>query len=84
MISLNEFHPNPLGIFLPRKGFVTANRLILVGPAAVYLAIFFGALSLVFLIGAVAHGTPPARKIWLRIGLIFALVALATFNFRPK
>jgi len=53
-------------------------------------ALIFGALAAVFLLLALfdfrRHGStaPPARKTWLRIGVIFALVAFATFVFRPK
>jgi len=48
------------------------------------VAAVFCLLSMVFLIISFALATPPARKTWLRIGVIFALVALATFAFRPK
>jgi hypothetical protein len=49
-----------------------------------YIPAFFLLLSALFLLLSFTRGSPPARKTWLRIGLIFALVALATFLFRPK
>jgi hypothetical protein len=49
-----------------------------------YIPAFFTLLSALFLLLSLTRVSPPARKTWLRIGIIFALVALATFAFRPK
>ena len=51
--------------------------------ATYYISAFFALLSALFLLLS-TRPSPPARKTWLRIGLIFMLVALATFVFRPK
>jgi len=48
------------------------------------IATFFALLSALFLLLSFTRASPLARKTWLRIGVIFALVALATFVFRPK
>jgi bacteriorhodopsin len=53
----------------------------LISPA---VAAFFALLAAIFLVLSSTRASPPARKTWLRIGIIFALVALATFLFRPK
>ncbi len=48
------------------------------------VAAFFALLAAIFLTLATLRGTPPARKTWRRIGIIFALVALAIFILRPR
>jgi hypothetical protein len=49
-----------------------------------YVEAFLALLSAIFLLLSFTRASPPARKTWLRIGIIFALVALATLAFRPK
>ena len=49
-----------------------------------YVAALFVLLSAIFLILSFTRAASPARKTWLRIGIIFAVVALAVFVFRPK
>ena len=45
--------------------------------ALTYIAVIFAILAAAFLVSALAMpgASPPARKAWLRIGLIFAAVA---------
>jgi hypothetical protein len=52
--------------------------------ATYYIPSFFALLSALFLLLSLSRASPPAKKTWLRIGIIFALVAVATFTFRPK
>ena len=52
--------------------------------SAYYIPAFFALLSGLFLLLSFARGSPLARKTWLRIGIIFTIVALATLLFRPK
>jgi len=58
--------------------FLTPDR---ISPS---VAALFALLSAIFLLLSFTRASPPAKKTWLRIGIIFALVALATFIFRPK
>lgn len=48
------------------------------------IATFFFLLSALFLLLSHTRASSPAKNTWLRIGIIFALVAFATFLFRPK
>ena len=49
-----------------------------------YIAAFFGLLAAIFLVLSASHGTRPARKAWLRIGLIFAAVSIYLFFFQGR
>jgi hypothetical protein len=51
-------------------------------PPAV--AAFFGLLAVNFLILSATRGSPLTRKVWRRIGIIFAVVALVVFLVRPR
>jgi hypothetical protein len=48
------------------------------------ISAFFALLAAIFVTLSFIRGTPPARKTWRRIGLIFALVAVAIFILRPQ
>ena len=52
--------------------------------ATYYIPTFFTLLSAIFLLLSLTRASPPARKTWLRIGIIFALVAVARYALRPK
>ena len=43
------------------------------------IAAFFGLLAAIFLVLSGTRGTAPAKKTWLRIGIIFAVIALSIF-----
>jgi len=45
---------------------------------------FFALLAVIFLVLAATRGSPPARKTWRRIGIIFAVVALVIFVVRAR
>jgi hypothetical protein len=45
---------------------------------------FFGLLAVIFIVLSATRGTPPARKIWRRIGIIFAVVALLILAVRLR
>ena len=49
-----------------------------------YLAIFFALLAAIFLVLSAVRGTPPAKKTWRRISVIFALVALVMLAIRAR
>jgi hypothetical protein len=49
-----------------------------------YISAFFAMLAAIFLTLSFTRGSPPARKTWRRIGIIFALVALVIFAVRPR
>jgi hypothetical protein len=49
-----------------------------------FISALFALLAAIFLVLSATRASPPAKKTWLRIGIIFALVAIATFTFRPK
>jgi hypothetical protein len=50
----------------------------------VFVPIVFGVLSAAFLGLSVATGTPPARRAWRRIGIIFAAVTLLIIAIQHK
>jgi len=50
----------------------------------VYVSGFFALLAAIFLILSSTRGSPLTRKIWRRIGIIFAVVALVIFVVRPR
>jgi drug/metabolite transporter (DMT)-like permease len=45
---------------------------------------FFAMLAAVFFVLSATRASPPARKTWRRIGIIFALVALVIFAVRAR
>ncbi len=45
---------------------------------------FFGLLAAIFLILSATRGSPPARKTWRRIGVIFAVAAVVIFAVRMR
>jgi bacteriorhodopsin len=45
---------------------------------------FFGLLAIIFLVLSATRGTPPARKTWRRIGIIFAVVSLLILAVRLR
>jgi type IV secretory pathway VirB2 component (pilin) len=47
-------------------------------------AVLFAVLAVIFLVLSATYGTPPAKKTWRRIGIIFALVALALLVVRAR
>ena len=49
-----------------------------------FIAVFFGLLAAIFLVLSATRGTPPARKTWRRIGIIFAVVALLILAVRLR
>jgi drug/metabolite transporter (DMT)-like permease len=55
---------------------------LVVSPSVI--AAFFVLLAAIFLILSATRGSPPARKTWRRIGIIFAMVALVIFAVRPR
>jgi hypothetical protein len=48
------------------------------------MAAFFALLAAGFLVLSATRGTPPARKTWRRIGIIFAAVALLILAVRLR
>jgi hypothetical protein len=50
----------------------------------VYVAAFFGLLAVIFLVLSATRGTPPAKKAWRRIGIIFAVVAVLILAVRLR
>jgi hypothetical protein len=48
------------------------------------ISAFFALLAAIFLVLSATRGTPPARKTWRRIGIIFALVALLILAVRLR
>jgi hypothetical protein len=50
----------------------------------VYIAGFFALLAVIFLVLSANRGTPPAKKAWRRIGIIFAVVALLILAVRLR
>ena len=52
--------------------------------ASHYISLFFALLSAIFLVLSFTRGSHPAKKTWLRIGIIFAMVALMIFAMRPR
>jgi hypothetical protein len=50
---------------------------------AIYVSWWFALLAAIFLALYLPRGTPPDKKAWRRIGIIFALVALVIFVIRP-
>ncbi len=51
---------------------------------SLYVAAFFGLLSVIFLVLSATRGTLPARLTWRRIGIIFAVVALLILLVRLR
>jgi hypothetical protein len=49
-----------------------------------YISAFFALLAAIFLTLSATCGTPPARKTWRRIGIIFAVVALLILAVRLR
>jgi hypothetical protein len=49
-----------------------------------YISGFFALLSLIFLILSATGSATLARRIWRRIGIIFAAVAVVLFFVRPR
>jgi hypothetical protein len=49
-----------------------------------YISVFFALLALIFLILSATGDATLARKIWRRIGMIFAAVAVLLFFIRPR
>jgi type IV secretory pathway VirB2 component (pilin) len=49
-----------------------------------YIAAFLALLACIFLGLSATRGTPPARKTWRRIGIIFAAVALLLLAVRSR
>jgi hypothetical protein len=49
-----------------------------------YIAAYFAVLAAIFLVLSATRGTPPAKKTWRRIGIIFAIVALVIFAVRAR
>ena len=47
-----------------------------------FISAFFALLAAIFLVLSAVRGTPPARKTWRRIGIIFALVAVVILAVR--
>ena len=50
----------------------------------IYVSAFFALLVAVFFILSATRGSPITRKVWRRIGIIFAVVALVIFVVRPR
>jgi hypothetical protein len=48
------------------------------------ISTLFASIAAIFLILSLTRGTPPARKAWRRIGIVFALVALVIFAIRAR
>ncbi len=48
------------------------------------VAAFFALLAAIFLILSATRGSPPARKTWRRIGIVFAVVAVVIFAMRMR
>jgi hypothetical protein len=51
---------------------------------ATSVAAFFALLAAIFIALSATRGTPPARKTWRRIGIIFAVVALLILAVRLR
>jgi hypothetical protein len=54
------------------------------GRISLFVSGFFGLLGIIFLVRSAMNGTPPARKTWRRIGIIFAAVALLLLAVRLR
>jgi hypothetical protein len=52
--------------------------------SAIYIPGFFALLAAIFLILSATRGTPFARKVWQRIGIIFAVVAVVILAVRLR
>jgi len=51
---------------------------------ALYIAVFFALLGITFLILSATRGAAQARKVWRRVGIIFAAVALVLLAVRMR
>jgi hypothetical protein len=49
-----------------------------------YISAFFALLAATFLVLSATRGSPPARRTWRRIGIVFAVVALVIFLVRAR